>query len=202
MRFNNLVIALPKWVESHLAEPQYVCPTTEERMQLVIRLARCNVEQGTGGPFGAAIFERDTGKLVAPGVNVVVPENCSLGHAEMVAIGIAQQALGRYDLGEEGTPTHELVTSTEPCAMCLGAIPWSGVRRVVCGARDADAREIGFDEGPKPPDWVAALEQRGIAVVRDILREQARSVLRLYLDSGGTLYNARSGDTDQDQPAL
>lgn len=195
MRFNNLVIALPKWVEGHLTEPQYVCPTLAERMQFVIGLAQCNVEQGTGGPFGAAVFELDTGRLVAPGVNVVVPASCSLGHAEMVAIGIAQQALGRYDLGQEGTPAHELVTSTEPCAMCLGAIPWSGVRRVVCGARDADAREIGFDEGPKPRDWVAALEERGIAVVRDVLREEARSVLSLYRESGGTLYNASGSDT-------
>jgi hypothetical protein len=66
----------------------------------------------------------------------------------------------------------------------------------VCGARDADAREIGFDEGPKPPDWIAALEERGIAVVRDVLREEARSVLSLYRDSGGALYNARGSDAE------
>ncbi len=195
MRFDNLVIALPEWIEDLLGEPEYVCPTVEERMQFVIRLARWNVEQGTGGPFGAAIFDLSSGKVIAPGVNVVVPANCSLGHAEIVAIGIAQQRLGQYDLGADAELGRELVTSTEPCAMCLGAIPWSGVRSVVCGARDADAREIGFDEGPKPPDWVAALESRGITVVRDVLRAEAISVLRLYSESGGTLYNARGGAT-------
>ena len=43
--------------------------------------------------------------------------------------------------------------------------PWCGpaVRRLVCGGRDADARGIGFDEGPKPSNWIAALETRGIA---------------------------------------
>ena len=79
----------------------------------------------------------------------------------MVAIALAQQAIGSYDLGGEGRPIHELVTSTEPCAMCLGAIPWSGVRRVLCGARGEDACEIGFDEGAKPADWVGRVAQAG-----------------------------------------
>jgi tRNA(Arg) A34 adenosine deaminase TadA len=49
-----------------------------------------------------------------------------------------------------------MVVSTEPCALCLGAIPWSGIRRLVCGARDEDARSIGFDEGEKVPYWIGA----------------------------------------------
>jgi len=73
--------------------------------------------------------------------------------------------------------------------MCFGAVPWSGVTRLVCGARDEDARSIGFDEGPKLANWVEALEQRGITVVRDVLREQAANVLREYADTGGTIYN-------------
>jgi tRNA(Arg) A34 adenosine deaminase TadA len=69
--------------------------------------------------------------------------------------------------------------------MCFGAIPWSGVRQLVCGARASDAEAIGFDEGPKPARWVAALEARGIKVVRDIQRAEARAVLREY---AGPLY--------------
>ena len=75
--------------------------------------------------------------------------------------------------------------------MCFGAIPWSGVRRLVCGARDEDARAIGFDEGPKLPDWVDALEARGIAVVHDVLRDEAVAILRHYQESGGIIYNGR-----------
>jgi tRNA(Arg) A34 adenosine deaminase TadA len=76
--------------------------------------------------------------------------------------------------------------------MCLGAISWSGVRRVVCGGRDEDARSIGFDEGSKPADWVVALESRGIGVVPDVLRDEAKAVLLQYKESGGIVYNARS----------
>ena len=79
--------------------------------------------------------------------------------------------------------------------MCLGATPWSGVRGPVCGARDEDASAIGFDEGEKPIQWVPALERRGITVVRDVLREEAASVLREYVENGGEIYNARRGSS-------
>ena len=78
--------------------------------------------------------------------------------------------------------------------MCLGAVSWSGARRLVCGARDEDVRAIGFDEGPKPPDWIRELERRGISVVRDELRDEAAAVLRRYAEEGGIIYNARQGD--------
>ena len=160
-------------------------------MQLAIRLAQLNIQHGTGGPFGAGIFECQTGRLVAAGVNRVEPLNCSIAHAEMMAIAIAQRITGSYDLAGETDVTYELVMSTEPCAMCLGAIPWSGVRSVVCGARDEDARAIGFEEGAKPSDWVKSLEDRGISVRRDVLREQAKAVLLEYSERGGLIYNAR-----------
>ena len=82
--------------------------------------------------------------------------------------------------------------------MCLGAIPWSGVRGLVCGARDADARGIGFDEGAKPTDWVEALESRGIRVRQDVCRDEAVAVLREYAENGGPIYNARRGAAPED----
>jgi tRNA(Arg) A34 adenosine deaminase TadA len=189
MRFPVVTLRLPGWVEDTLAGRVY--PTVEDRMRLAVELSRLNVRQGTGRPFGAAIFEQETGELLAPGVNLVVASSCSVFHAEMVAIMVAQQMVGDFDLGGEDRPPYELVASTEPCAMCLGATPWSGVRRLVCGARDEDASAIGFDEGEKPAEWVPALERRGITVVRDVLREEAASVLREYAESGGEIYNAR-----------
>ena len=180
---------LPAWVERFLADSPRVFPETEERMRFVLELSRRNVRHGTGGPFGAAVFDSD-GQLIAPGINMVVISNCSLLHAEMVALAGAQQKLGRYDIGDGGRLHYDLFATTEPCAMCFGAIPWSGVRRLVCGARDEDAREIGFDEGPKLANWVAALNDRGIAVLRDVLRDEAVAVLREYITSGGIIYNA------------
>lgn len=174
-----------------LLDKDHSYPTVAERMALVIDLARKNVDANTGGPFGAGIFEMQSGRLVAPGVNMVIPGNCSVAHAEITAIMVAQKIMGNYDLGGDGLPPMELVSSTEPCAMCLGAVVWSGVRRLVCGARDSDARRIGFDEGPKPNDWPHVLEARGIAVLRDIARSDAVAVLKHYVDRGGTVYNPR-----------
>jgi tRNA(Arg) A34 adenosine deaminase TadA len=194
MSFPQVTLKLPSWVEELLPDPERCYPTEEDRMRFVVELSRLNVERGTGGPFGAAIFERETGRLLAPGMNLVVPTSCSVAHAEMVAIMIAQQVVGDFDLGSEGKPAYELYASTEPCAMCFGATPWSGVRSLLCGARDEDARAVGFDEGAKLPDWAAALEERGISVKRDVLREDAARVLRDYANSGGEIYNARQGD--------
>jgi tRNA(Arg) A34 adenosine deaminase TadA len=187
----EVVLRLPPWVAGFLAESGQTYPTVEARMKLAVALARQNIEHKTGGPFGAAIFERDSGRLVAVGVNQVEASNCSVSHAEILAIAMAQCVVGSYDLGSRENSAYELVTSTEPCVMCLGAVCWSGVRQVVCGARDEDAREIGFDEGPKPPDWVSSLESRGISVVKDVLREHAKAVLAEYQQGGGLIYNSR-----------
>jgi tRNA(Arg) A34 adenosine deaminase TadA len=188
----RIEIRLPGWIGAMVAERGEGLTTVESRMRFVIELARANVERRTGGPFGAAVFEAGSGRVVGVGVNCVETSNCSLAHAEMLAMATAQQAVGHYDLGGDKI-THELMTSTEPCAMCLGAIPWSGVRRVVCAARGEDACEIGFDEGAKPVDWVGELQKRGIEVVGGVLREEACAVLRQYAQAGGLIYNARRG---------
>jgi len=189
-------IQAPAWLERFLAARPAVPSTDENRMQLAVALARENSLRETGGPFGAAVFDMHTGRLVAAGVNLVVSSGLSLAHAEMVALGLAQRAQGHYDLGTGGAAM-ELVSSTEPCAMCLGAVPWSGVRRLLCGARTEDAERIGMDEGAKPPDWIDALERRGIAVRRDVLREEAAAVLADYARRGGILYNGRSAASEE-----
>ena len=76
--------------------------------------------------------------------------------------------------------------------MCLGAIPWSGISSLVIGARDKDARKIGFDEGDKPDNWLQNLQSRSISVTRDVLRDKARDVLQRYIDEGGIIYNGKS----------
>ena len=193
MRFPRVTLRLPAWVEDLLAEEDRIYPTVEDRMRLAVELSRFNIQRRTGGPFGAAIFKRETGRLLAPGVNLVTSLDCSVFHAEMVAIMVAQRVVGDLDLGGPEHPPYELVASTQPCAMCLSATPSSGVRHLVCGARDEDAEEIGFEEGMKPADWVGSLEERGISVERDVLRDEAASVLREYTESGGELYNPRQG---------
>jgi tRNA(Arg) A34 adenosine deaminase TadA len=191
MFFPTVELKLPPWVDEFISDPQQPYPTVADRMAFVIALARRNIEAGTGGPFGAGIFDMHSGRLVAPGVNMVMPTNCSVAHAEITAIVLAQKIIGTYDLGGAGLSPVELVSSTEPCAMCLGAVIWSGIRRLVCGARDEDARAIGFDEGPKPDHWVKTLEDRDIAVIQDTAREESVAVLKQYANAGGLIYNAR-----------
>lgn len=188
----NIILQLPTWLKTALPAADRIFSRREERMELVIELARLNVRQGTGGPFAAAVFDLDKGLLLAPGVNLVIQEHCSVAHAELVALMLAQQMVGHHDLGAPSLPACELVTSTEPCAMCLGALPWSGIVSLACGARDEDARAIGFDEGDKPSDWPATLQRRGIRVYRDVCGAEARAVLQEYREQGGAIYNGRA----------
>ena len=190
-----ITLALPDWLDDALSTFAGQ-RTDEERMAGVIDLARRNVNERTGGPFSAAIFDTDSGRLIAAGVNVVVPTNAAIAHAEAVAVAAAGQRLESFDLGSHG-PT-SLFASTEPCVMCMGVTVWSGVSRLVCAGRDEDAREIGFDEGPKHPDWVAELERRGIAVERDLERDSSIEVLRHYLATGGNIYNTGGSIEDGD----
>ena len=138
---------MPRTIKQYVLFPMIIIgsgTTPEARMDLVTTLSQLNIEQGTGGPFGAGVFRADTHQLIAPGVNLVLSSRSSLAHAEMVAIMMAQQTLGGHDLGAANLPPHELVTSCEPCAMCLGATCWSGVRHLICGARGGDAEAIGL----------------------------------------------------------
>ena len=185
---SRFTLALPGWVAPWLASQPATFPALPQQVELVLGLAGEHVEQGTGGPFAAAIFERATGRLLAAGLNLVVPASTCIAHAEMVAFALAGQASGSFDLGSPGPVA--LVASTEPCAMCLGAIPWSGVSQLVCSAGDEDARAIGFDEGHKPPDWADDLAARGIEVVRGVARQAGREVLSRYAAAGGHVYNS------------
>jgi len=181
-------IEYPDWV-SGVVDWNRAYTTDEDKMRLAIAVSRENVERETGGPFGAAIFEAPTGRLVSVGMNSVVRlNNCTL-HGEMVAFMMAQQRVGSFSLSGPGLPVHELVTSCEPCAMCLGATLWSGVKRVVYGAGREDASRLNFEEGPVFPESYQYLEQRGITIVRDVLRSEARAVLERYRAKSGQIYN-------------
>lgn len=184
----SLTLCLPSWI-APLLRACGPLPTTAQRMAFVIELARRNVAENTGGPFAAAVVEADSGALVAAAVNMVEPALCSLAHAEMLAIALAQRRLGHFDLAAGGRAL-QLVTSCEPCAMCFGAIPWSGIRQLVCGALRQDAEAIGFDEGGKPAAWVEELERRGVQVSCGVLRDAAAAVLQEYARLGRPIYNA------------
>jgi tRNA(Arg) A34 adenosine deaminase TadA len=195
----QVILHLPDWLPTFVEQqPEHTFATLASRMQFVIELSRQNVLHQTGGPFAAAVFERDSGRLIAPAVNIVVPSHTSVAHAESVAFMLAQQRLETFDLGAAHLPAMELFASSQPCIQCFGNTWWSGVQALTIGARADDVEAItGFKEGPLPQDWVALLENRPaplrpITVTRDLLREDARAVLQLYRDSSGFVYNAGS----------
>lgn len=190
----SIALDLPDWaVDEMNALPTYI-PKVEDRMGAVIRFSSLNFKHGTGGPFAAGVFERDSGRLVVLGVNRVMPLNCSSAHAEVMALSLAQKRLATFDLGDGSQPTHQLVVNWRPCAMCYGATLWSGVRSVVIAGSGPELEEItGFDEGPVHPDWKAEMERRGIEVIEDVLKQQAIEVFREFSMSGSYVYNSRQG---------
>lgn len=180
-------IRLPDWLPDFVSRWQGDLDAVEGRMDLAIALSRENVDRAHGGPFGAVVFDLEARRLLAVGVNLVIDLNLSCAHAEMVAVSLAQQQIGDWNLGAGGPV--ELATSCEPCAMCYGAVPWAGVKRLVCGARKEDAEAAGFDEGDKPEAWRKALAGRGIEVICDVLRDEAAEVFEHYRRASGVIYN-------------
>jgi len=181
-------VEYPDWIDD-VVDWNRAYASDEDRMRLAIAVSRTNVERGTGGPFGAAIFERRSGRVVSVGMNSVVRYNNCVLHGEIMAFMMANQAVGSFTLNSPDLPPHEMHTSCEPCAMCLGAALWSGVQRLVCGAARDDASILSFEEGPVFPASYHYLEERGIEVVRNVLRDEARSVLELYRQNSGKIYN-------------
>ena len=184
----ELLLRLPPWL-GRVLEGAPTFGSDADKMMWVIDLARENVLHETGGPFAAAVFECASGRIVGAGVNSVERLRNSVLHAEVLAIMLAEARVGSFTLHAPGLPHHELVTSCEPCAMCLGAVFWSGLRRIVYGARRADALEIGFDEGPVFPESHRYMKERGVEIVGGILADESRAVLRLYQEKGGLVYN-------------
>jgi tRNA(Arg) A34 adenosine deaminase TadA len=183
MTARAVILDVPSWVDAVAASFEGSLETEDGRMALAIALSRQNVERG-GGPFGAAVFLGS--ELVAAGVNLVLESGLTIAHAEIVAMMRAQRAL--RDSPRPAGALYSIVASTEPCCQCFGALVWSGIRHLVCGANTDDAQAIGFDEGPKPEAWVRSLEARGITVTQGVRREEAREVLGEYVRRGGVIY--------------
>lgn len=179
-------LTLPVWIHEAL-DPTATYASDEDKVALAIELSRRNVEARSGGPFGAVVFGPDH-RVIAAGVNRVLPQMTSLAHAENMAYMLAQQRLQTPRLNDVISPV-TLATSSQPCCQCYGATIWAGIDRLLIGARAGDVMELTeFDEGPLPADWTGELARRGIELRCDILREEARAVLRTYGESGGESY--------------
>ncbi|HAI46844.1 Guanine deaminase [compost metagenome] len=186
MLYAQVHLTLPAWIHDQI-DLGRVYPDDAAKVALAIELSRLNVEAQTGGPFGAVVFGPDH-RVIAAGVNRVVPHTTSLAHAENMAYMLAQQRLQTPRLNDVLSPI-TLATSSQPCCQCYGATIWAGIDRLLIGASAQDVEELTpFDEGPLPADWIGELNKRGIEVVRDIERDAARAVLRQYGETNGAHY--------------
>ena len=182
MLYAQLHLTLPAWIHDEVDQDRLYADANS-RIELAIGLSRLNVEHGTGGPFGACVFN-EAGRLIGVGVNRVLPTQCSAAHAEVMALATSQQRVQRYRLNESGERI-TLACSAQPCSMCYGALFWAGIDELLIGARSEDVQNLaGFDEGPLPVDWPGELVKRGISVQQGLMRDRACDVLRDYGESG------------------
>jgi len=144
----------------------------EKFMRIAIELSEYNVQQGTGGPFGAVVVK--DGMIIARSGNRVVPTNDPTAHAEVSAIRLACQELETYNL--EGCVIY---TSCEPCPMCLSAIYWAHIDTIYYANDKTDAAKIGFDDQFIYDEIACEMKDRKIPVVQ-LLRDEAQSAFKLW----------------------
>lgn len=129
------------------------------------RLLRRAVERAVegirngGGPFGALILRN--GEVIAEAHNRVVLDRDPTAHAEIQAIRLAATKLGTHDLGD-----CILYSSCEPCPMCLGALYWAGIKKVVFACDRSDAEKAGFSDKMIYEELVLDPSSRKIEFVR------------------------------------
>jgi guanine deaminase len=103
-----------------------------------VEIAGVGIKNG-GGPFGAVVTIGDT--ILAEATNRVVESGDPTAHAEILAIRMASSKLKSHDLSD-----CTIYSSCEPCPMCLGAIYWAGIKKVVYSSTRTDAEEAGFSD--------------------------------------------------------
>ena len=109
----SLQLTLPDWLRD-ATEDDRLYGDDDSRVALAIDLARRNVENATGGPFGAAVFSVE-GRLVSVGVNRVLPQNCSVAHAGVVLHAVHVEMTGETARGlvQTGDAYREVVQARE-----------------------------------------------------------------------------------------
>ena len=148
--------------------------TNIDLLYQALRVAQHSRNKGNH-PFGALLVDAK-GKVLLEAENTVETERDCTGHAELNLMRRASQTYSRDFLAG-----CTLYTSTEPCAMCSGAIYWGNVRRVVYALSEARLLEITGDNPANPTMHLPCREvlqrgQYGIEVVGPLLEEEAAKV--------------------------
>ena len=143
-------------------------------MRRAIELSLENVKKG-GGPFGAVITRE--GEILAESCNLVTANNDPTAHAEINVIRAAARKLETFDLSG-----CVIYSSCEPCPMCLGAIYWAGIEKVVFANTTSDAKNIGFNDALIYEEISRPPQERKIKF-RQLLREEALEAFKAWEES-------------------
>ena len=152
-------------------------PTSEERfMALAIEKAREGIAAGQS-PFGAIVVSN--GVVVATTHKTVWRDLDPTAHAEVNCIRSAARALESISLSG-----CDMYSTCEPCPMCLSAIHWSKIDRVVFGATIADAAAAGFCELHVDAALLARMGGSPLKVENGLLRQECAALFALWRDAG------------------
>jgi len=149
-------------------------------MSLAIETAKEGIAAGQM-PFGAVIADGD--RIVAIAHNTVWRDTDPTAHAEVNAIRQAAAALRTVDL--HGC---DVFSTCEPCPMCLAAIHWAKITRLVFGAAIADAAAAGFSELRVPARELIRRGGSPLRVESGVLAPECRALFTLWRQRGGVAY--------------
>jgi tRNA(Arg) A34 adenosine deaminase TadA len=154
MKINNIILTMTEF--------------SKECMREAIRYSKQNVNDGSGGPFGAVIAK--DGVIIAGASNKVTSSNDPTAHAEVEAIRAACKILNTFSLAG-----CEIYTSCEPCPMCLSAIHWARIEKIYYANTRKDAAEIHFDDEIIYNEVAKSVDDRIIPMVQ-LLNDEAKIV--------------------------
>jgi guanine deaminase len=145
-------------------------------MKRAIAEARAGIAAGQS-PFGSVLVRAD--RVVVASHNTVWLDTDPTAHAEVNGLRAASRLLGTIDLAG-----CTLYSTCEPCPMCLAAIHWAKVDRVVFGATIADAASAGFSELPVAAATLAELGQSPLKVEGGLLRDECAGLFEEWKRAG------------------
>ncbi len=151
-------------------------------MALAIEQARDTMNKDIGGPFGAAITDKE-GNVICVASNSVIAGNDPTAHAEINAIREACRILNTIDLSD-----YYLFTTAFPCPMCVSAIIWSNIKKVFYGCEPLDAEKIGFRDQLIYQQLKKTSIDSEILNLQQLNREECLKLFEEYQEKSKSIY--------------
>ena len=149
-------------------------------MKMAIDEARETMNENKGGPFGAAVTDKE-GNVIAVASNLVLESHDPTAHAEIMAIRRASEKLGTHDLSD-----CILYATGYPSPMCWSAIIWANIKEVYYGTNLREAEEIGFRD-----DFIYNYlkgENKGALKLTNICHDECLDLFKEYQDNNKEIY--------------